>query len=278
MQTDRGSLWQRQFLPIIIAGIVGIAVIGLVYGEILLLNHFAHADIHPLIHLPDILIGLTIYLKTSIDFALLMGNLMHSNPGWRNRIGIELGTALGNTFGTIFVLFLWALFKEIDWLLALMIFIAAIVLLRLAEDGLVHAIYGDREYAPWFRRTVHFFSVLLKHLNWFMRPLLDRVFPDLKMDAGPRQGFWRLLTFSISVPFVLGLDNFAGYVPLFSIVNVFSFATGAFAGQALLSIFLYLSPAHTTRIVRHPVISLLGSVVFIGLAGWGFFEAIQLIA
>lgn len=277
MQPERGTLFQRHFLPMVLAALSLAIVIGFVYAEILSLNRFTGEHIGLVARWPDILIGLTVYLKTSIDFALFMGNLMHENGGWKNRISIQLGTILGNTFGTMVVLLIWAIFREVSWLLGLMILVAAVVLFRLAEEGLSHAIRTDQEYPLFFRRTVHAVEVLLRHINWFTGPFLKLILPDLRISAGPRRSWWALFFFSITVPFVLGLDNFAGYVPLFSIVNVFGFAIGVFAAHALLNIFLYLSPERTTRAVRNPVISLLGSIVFIGLAVFGIIEAANLL-
>lgn len=277
MQPERGTLWERQFLPIGIAAVACLLVIGLVYTEILFLNSLTGVHISTAARVGDILIGIVVYLKTSIDFALFMGNLMHENGGWKNRISIQLGTIIGNTLGTMAVLLIWTVFTEISWLLALMILLAALVLFRLAEEGLAHAIRTDREYPSLFRKAVQGTEALLKHINWFTSPLLSRILPDMKLSAGTRRGFWTLFVFSISVPFVLGLDNFAGYVPLFSFVNVFGFAIGVFIAHAFLNIFLYLSPERTTRAVRNPVISLFGSIVFIGLAIWGILEAAHLL-
>lgn len=278
MHPDRGTLFQRQFLPISLTFLACIGVIALIYGEIHLLNHFTDDDIALIVRWPDVLIGLTVYLKTSIDFAIFMGNLMHENTGWKNRISIELGTALGHALGTMSVLFIWVLFKEVDWLLAIMIVLAAIVLFRLAEDGLGHATHTDREYPFLFRHLIHGMDVFLKHMNWFTGPLVRLILPDLTPNAGAKKSLWALFFFSLSIPFVLGLDDFAGYVPLFSIVNVFGFAIGAFVAHALLNMFLYLSPERTTRAVRNPIISLIGSIAFIGLAGWGLYEAFGLLA
>lgn len=277
MQPDRGNLFQRQILPISLTIVACGLMIVLVYGQILLLNHFTQNDITITIRWADVLIGITVYLKTSIDFALFIGNLMHSNTGWKNRISIELGTAFGNALGTMVVLLIWTLFKEVDWLLALMIILAAFVLFKLAEDGFEHAIRADREYPFGFKYLVRTFQQILKHINWFAHPVLSRILPELKMDAGPRKGFWALFIFSITVPFVLGLDDFAGYVPLFSIVNVFGFTVGVFIAHAVLNMFLYLSPERTIRVVKNPVISFIGSIVFIGLGAWGLFEAFHLL-
>jgi hypothetical protein len=82
---------------------------------------------------------------------------------------------------------------------------------------------------------------------------------------------------SFTVPFILGLDDFAGYVPLFNVVNVFGFAIGVFLGHMVLNIFLYLSPKRTIQAVKNPIISLVGSIAFVLLAGWGLFEAYKLL-
>ena len=47
-------------------------------------RHLARTYFAP--SLGDILIGLTIYLKTSIDFAVYIGRLMAKYPGWKNRV------------------------------------------------------------------------------------------------------------------------------------------------------------------------------------------------
>jgi hypothetical protein len=277
MQPERGSLVQRQILPILLTMVMFVLMAELIYGEILLLNRFTERDIILALRWPDVLIGFTVYLKTSIDFAIFIGSLMHSNPGWKNRISIELGTALGNALGTMAVLFIWVIFKEVDWLLALMIIAAALVLFRLAQDGLVHATHTDREYPLFFKKAVHGLEVFLRHVNWFANPALKFLLPERSINAGPRTGLISLFFFAISVPFVLGLDDFAGYVPLFSLVNVFSFAVGVFGAHALLNMFLYISPEHTIKAVKNPIISFVGSIVFVGLAVWGLIEAAHLL-
>jgi hypothetical protein len=278
MQPERGTLVQRQILPILLALIAFVLMADLVYAEILLLNRFSPNPIALSIRWTDVLIGFTVYLKTSIDFAIFIGNLMHSNPGWKNRISIEMGTAFGNALGTMVVLFIWTLFKEVDWLLALMIIAAAFVLFRLAQDGLVHATHTDHEYPALFKTSVHGLEVFLKHVNWFVNPAVRFLLPERGMNAEARGGLWSLFFFAISVPFVLGLDDFAGYVPLFSVVNVFGFAVGVFAAHALLNMLLYLSPERTIKAVKNPIISFLGSIVFVGLAVWGLIEAARLLS
>lgn len=268
---------QRQVIPLALTIIIfGILVVVLA-GEILALNHFTDADILFHIRPFDILIGLTIYLKTSIDFAIFMGRLMDQFGGWKNRIAIEIGTAVGNAGGTMIVLAIWAFFKEVEILLAAMIFLAALVLFRLAEEGLEHADAGDNKFPKWFQFIVTGFSHALAAVNAVIAPVLKYVVPNLRAKVGVRTTFWSLFAFSFSVPFILGLDDFAGYVPLFSIVSVFGFAIGVFLGHMILNIFLYLNPAVTIRIVKNPIISFLGSVAFVGLGVWGLIEVFKIL-
>jgi hypothetical protein len=88
---------------------------------------------------------------------------------------------------------------------------------------------------------------------------------------------WGLFIASFTIPFILGLDDFAGYVPLFSIVNVFGFSIGVFLGHMILNMALFIAPAKTIKAVKNPIISLAGSVVFVGLGLWGLFEVAKLL-
>ncbi len=271
------SFFLEQFFPLALTIVVFGGLVGVLAGEVFLLNQYFHASISLDVRWYDVLIGLTIYLKTSIDFAIFIGRLMHQYRGWKSRVAIEIGTALGNALGTLIVLLLWSFFKEIRWLLATMIFLAALVLFRLAQDGLEHADDHDGRYPRVFQKAVNGFRVLLEKVNALIAPALKYIVPSLKTGSGGSGSFWGLFAFSFSVPFILGLDDFAGYVPLFSIVNVFGFAIGVFAGHMVLNMLLYASPDRTIVVVKNPVISFLGSIAFVGLALWGFYEVAHLI-
>jgi hypothetical protein len=271
------SLLARQIVPLVLTVVVFFALSGALFLEILILNRFTAEDILTGIRFIDILVGLTIYLKTSIDFAIYIGRLMNQNPGWKSRVAIEIGTALGNAAGTLAILAVWTFFKEVRWLLAAMVFLASLVLFKLAEDSLEHAKTGVRSYPGWFGRVVSHFEYVLDRANRLVFPILRHVVPNLSISDGRSLPFWRLAAFSFTIPFILGLDDFAGYVPLFSVVNVFGFAIGVFAGHMILNIFLYISPDHTIRVVKNPVLSFLGSVAFVGLGIWGLIEVGRLI-
>lgn len=225
----------------------------------------------------DILVGLTIYLKTSVDFALFIGNLMHTYPGWRNRIAIEVGTAAGNALGTLLILTLWTFFKEIPLLLLMMVLLASLVLFQMAEESFEEYL-ENHTYPQTFSRMLNYFYTTLRKINPVFTPLLRYIIPHASIKTGEKGPWLRLLLFALTIPFVLGLDDFAGYVPLFSVINVFGFATGVFLGHMLLNSFLFAKPSYTTRIVRLPFIQVLGGFTFIGLGLWGFVEAIHILS
>jgi hypothetical protein len=118
---------------------------------------------------------------------------------------------------------------------------------------------------------------VLAKVNAVIDPFLSKIVPSNKLSIQTKRSLLALLTMAFTIPFILGLDDFAGYVPLFNIVNVFGFSIGVFLGHAILLTFLFLSPARTTRVVKNALISVIGSIAFIVLAGWGIFEAFKLL-
>lgn len=269
--------WRSQLLPLGLTFIVFIILSGLLWLEIHILNMFTATDISVGLRFGDVIIGMTVYLKTAIDFAMFIGQLMDKNPGTRGRIGIEVGTAVGNAAGTMAILLLWTFFKEVNWLLALMVILAGLVLIRLAQDSLDHTIEQKHIYPKWFKGVIEALDGALKLIDKVTGPVLDRIVPSHKLKVSKQKTFWGLFALAFTVPFILGLDDFAGYVPLFNVVNVFGFGVGVLLGHMVLNIALYISPKRTIRAVKNPIISFVGSVAFVILAGWGFYEAFRLL-
>jgi hypothetical protein len=268
-RVDRSAVL-RQSIPLVLTVVILGILLVILHATLFLFNQIPGTIPLLLIIRPqDVIIGATIYLKTEIDFALLLGRLMHIYPGWRNRVALEIGSALGNAGGTILIIAIWILFKHIDILLALMIIVASLVLFELAHSGL--------EYLSRWR-----FSLLHTVLDFIVKitnPLLSRLIPNIHADLTGKENLsWKkLAVFSIKMPFILGLDDFAGYVPLFSVVNVYGFAVGVFCAHTLLNIFLFLSPKRTISIVKNEYVSFIGILIFVGLAFYGLFEAGKII-
>jgi len=275
-ETSRENIWQKQIIPIILTAVVAVILIAALRFEIGLINSFINNDLSTKLRWGDVIIGGTIYLKTAIDFAIFIARLMDNNRGWKNRVAIEIGTAAGNAAGTMVILLIWAFFQEVTWLLAIMIFIAALVLFRLAEEGLEHVTSESLHRYPLIQKMEHGFEQSLIKFNRLTEPVLRYVVPNIKMRQGGPLTFWGLFGFSLLIPFILGLDDFAGYVPLFSIVNVFGFAVGVFLGHMVLNALLFISPERTVKAIKNPAISLVGSIAFAGLGIWGLVEVVRL--
>jgi hypothetical protein len=271
------SVFLKQVLPLVLTIVIFIVLSLCVYVEVLILNKYTAVDIVKSVRWSDIAVGMTIYLKTSVDFAIFIGNLMASYPGWKNRVAIETGTAAGNALGTIIVLGIWNFFRDIEWLLAIMIFIAALVLVKLAEDGLDHAVEDKSYFKGGFRAFILQLQKGLQLFNRITGKFLKYLIPHTSMKSKKNLTFLGLLAMSFTIPFILGLDDFAGYVPVFNIVNVLGFSIGVLAGHMILNIFLFISPNRTITIVKNPIISLAGAIAFIGLAGWGIYEVVKLL-
>ncbi len=278
MHPEKSSVWLTQVLPLFLTVILFVLLV-IIYGaEIKLLNLFTSDDISLKLRWVDVVIGMTIYLKTAIDFAMYIGNLMGQYHSWKQRVQIEIGSGLGNALGTMAILIVWTFFKEVTWLLAIMIVVAGLVLFKLAEESLEHAKRHAIEQENLLDKIIRYIEKGLDVVNKAVAPLLKYIVPSMKISEGTaKKSLWGLFVLAFTVPFILGLDDFAGYVSLFSIVNVFGFGVGVFLGHMVLNIALYISPRHTIAVVKNRWVALVGSLAFIGIALWGFYEVIHMI-
>lgn len=274
------SLALSRLIPLALTVIILGILLTILHASLTLLNQIPGTiPILLIIRPQDVIIGATIYLKTEIDFAILIGRLMDIYPGWRNRVALEVGSAIGNAGGTILIIGLWVLLKHVDLLLAIMVLIASLVLFELAHSGL--------EYLTNWNSAVGIKKWLYGGLDTFLditgiviNPLLSHIIPDLRTNLSGKEGLsWtRLAGYATEIPFILGLDDFAGYVPLFNVVNVYGFAAGVIGAHTILNICLFLSPKRTIAAVRNEYVSFLGTLAFIGLGIYGLIEAGKIIA
>jgi hypothetical protein len=264
----------EQALPIVLTVFTFFILATLLYGLLLILDSL-HAGGGPIIldfRRREVLFGIIIYLKTAIDFAIFIGNLMHTNPGWKKRIAIELGTAVGNGLGTFLILIIWTLLKTVPLLMIIMIFLAAVVLLRMAQESFEEFL-KQRESFIKLKMPVSLLQDQLNFVNKIFRPILHFFVPNLNLTKTKKLSFANLVVFSFTIPFVLGLDDFAGYIPIFTFINVFGFTLGILLGHMLLTIGLFAFPKLTVKIVKHPFVLIVGGLAFIALGLYGFYEA-----
>lgn len=275
--TNELKVFPDQVVPLVLTVVVFVGVWGMYQVQILMMNKLvvAREPIALVLRWSDVLLGVTIYLKTSIDFAIFIGRLMSRYPGWKNRVMIEIGTALGNAAGTMGILLVWDIFREVRWLMAIMILLASLVLLRLAEDGLDHVKDDEGQYLFSFYSFTRWFEGGLERINRTVAPVLNRLVPHFNSKETV-VGYRALFGLAVTIPFILGLDDFAGYIPLFNVVNVYGFGVGVFLGHMILNIALFVSPGRTIAAVKQPIISFVGSLAFVGLALWGMIEATKL--
>lgn len=267
----------EQLFPIFLTILTFLGLSTILYGLLLVLNSLNLST--PIIldfRKREVLIGIAIYLKTAIDFAIFIGNLMHSNPGWKKRIAIELGTAVGNGAGTFLILIVWTIFKEVPILMVTMIFIASVVLFRMAEESLEEFLKQRKSFIQ-IRMPVSLLQEQLNFVNTIFRPILRFFVPNLNLTNTKKLSFTNLIVFSFTIPFILGLDDFAGYIPLFTIINVFGFSIGVLLGHMLLTIGLFASPKRTVAIVKHPFVLIIGGLAFIGIGLYGFYESVKIL-
>ena len=266
-----------QAIPILLTVFTFIGLSTILYGVLLILDSLDLS--FPVIldfRRREILFGIAVYLKTAIDFAIFMGNLMHTNPGWKKRIAIELGTALGNAFGTFSVLIVWTLFKEIPILMVIMIFIASVVVLRLAEESMEEFLKQKNSFIK-IRMPVSLLQEQLNLINKLFRPILKFFVTDLNLTNTKKLSFANLVVFSFTIPFILGFNGFSAYIPIFVYINVFGFTLGILLGHMLLTIGLFSSPKKTVAIVKHPIVLIGGGLAFIGIGLFGFYQIIKIL-
>lgn len=214
-----------------------------------------------------VLLGMTIYLKTAVDYAIFVSRLMTNNQGLKSRIAMNAGTSLGAFVGVTAVFILWVYFNQIPILMFIMLIIAGCVLFELGEGSEEH--YS--ELSEKFKKPVRiFFNVL--------SPIYKRVIfflPDFSTNNKKRP-FWSLFLYSAIIPFILGVDDLAGYMSLLRPSNVFSFLAGIYIADSIIDAFLFMKPEITINIIKNKWISFVGAIFFIILGLLSIYHAITL--
>lgn len=259
----------KQLIPVSISlSLFGLCSV-ITYGLLHFLNGFdlvAHKLSLTLVF-GQFLIGIFIYLKTSVDYALFVGALMEKNPGTPKRIAMNVGTQIGCFLGVTVIVVLWVFFKEIHWLMAILLVIAGMILIGLGDGSQEHFSALPEK----LRRPLEiFFDVtrpIVKLFTFFM--------PDNEMSA-KEMNTKKLFFVSGIIPFALGADDLAGYMVLLNPVNAFSLLVGIYFGDAIIDIALFFDPEITVKIVKNRWVSYVGALFFIGLGLLSIYHAVRI--
>lgn len=248
---------RKQLLPLSISfGLFAVFVI-LTAGIIHLLNTLGFSQKLSLqIIWAQIGLGIFIYLKTAVDYAIFVGSLMEHNDGIPRRIAMNAGTSIGCFIGVSIIAVLWTFCKEIHWLMVILLVIAAMVLFKLGDGSQDHF----DSIPAWLRYPLALFFDLtrpiVKVLTWFM--------PSSELKSGALS-VGRLFILSMIIPFALGADDLAGYMVLLTTGNIFSLLIGIYFGDAVIDAGLFANQELTVKIVKNRWVSYFGAIVFIAL-------------
>lgn len=266
----------EKIIPVLLSFFIFFILTTLLYGVLLILDSLNLQ--FPIIldfRKREVIFGILIFLKTAIDFAIFMGNLMHTNPGWKKKIAIAIGTSIGNAFGTFLILTIWTLLKEVPLLMIISILLSSIILFKLSEESFELFLKQKKSFIK-IRMPVNLLQNQLDLVNNLFRPLLKFFVPDLNLTRTKKLSFINLITFSFTIPFILGINDFAGYIPVFGYVNVFGFTLGVMLGHMFLTIGLFLVPKVTVKIVKHPIVLIGGGLAFLAIGLFGFYEVVRI--
>ncbi len=267
----------QKAIPVVLVILTFFALSTLLYGILLILSSLSLN--YPIIldfRRREPLIGIIVYLKTAIDFTIFMGALMHTNPGWKKRVAIGLGTGLGNAFGTFLILTIWTVARNFTPLIVIFTFLSSIILLRLAQESFEEFLKQRQSFIK-LKMPVSLLQDQLNLVNKLFRPILKFFVKDLNLTKTKKLSFINLVTFSFTIPFVLGFTDFSAYIPLYRYINVFGFTLGILLGHTLLTIGLFVLTKQIVSLTRHPVVLIGGGLAFVAIGLFGFTEAIRVI-
>lgn len=186
----------------------------------------------------DILFGLFIYLKTSVDFVVFASNFIKKHREEKAMELFSLGTSLGNGVGIFLVIFVWSLIKNVKPLLIFSVLAASSFLIYIGS-----------------KNAIDFFKYKIASEN-------NNIIPQTNSHLST-------FLFSLRLPFILGIDDFAGYIPLFNILNITSFSVGVLLGHCILVSLILANEKLLRKIVQMRFFDLIGAILFLGIGVFG---------
>jgi hypothetical protein len=237
-----------------------------------LINPFSAEKIQLHIQPFDVGVGFFLYFVTAVDYALIVGRMQVTNSGSKARFVMNVFTCLGCFMGVSLVLFLWGFAKEIDWLITAMLIFAGSVMIKLAFEGIEYF----RNDAQIWRPLRLGMAELLTFLHHFTEGLTFWI-PELGSPKIERMSLVKLAKWSFLLPFIIGLDDFVGYMGAMTVYNVFSLLIGIFFADAFIDVLIFTSPKLTKKLVESALLSLLASFAFLYLMYQSYAEAAKLV-
>lgn len=220
----------------------------------------------------DIIVGFFLYFVTAIDYALIVGRMQVINNDAKSRFAMNIGTCLGCYFGVTIVLFLWGFAKEIPIFIIPLLFFAASVMVKLAYEG--HEYFIRDEKIPGF---VRFFLFNLLKLLFIPAKILTFWMPDLGSPKTEKLSFWKLLKWSLILPFIIGIDDLVGYMGAMTIYNVYGLLFGIYLADIIIDILIFVSPGITKKLVENSILSIFAALAFLYLGYKSFTESLELL-
>ncbi len=101
--------------------------------------------------------------------------------------------------------------------------------------------------------------------------------PELGSPKVKKMNLKTLTTWSFLLPFIIGLDDFVGYMGAMTIYNVFSLLVGIYFADILIDILIFVSPTFTKKMVESSILSILAAFAFIYLAYKSYSESFILL-
>lgn len=221
------------------------------------------------LHVTDILVGFFLYFVTAVDYALVVGRMSIRNPGSRARLAMNVFTCVGCFVGVSLVLLLWGFAKEVPGIILPLLIFAGSVMVKLAYEGREYFEHSTSIWS-WVRSLT---MIILKVLYYPTR-IFTYWIPELSSPKVESLSVRKLAVWSFVLPFIIGLDDFIGYMGAMTIYNVFSLLIGIYLADIFIDILIFISPALTRKVVENAILSLLAAYAFLYLAYKSFSESI----
>ncbi len=236
------------------------------------INPNAQEKVQIQLNIKDIAVGFFLYFVTAVDYALIVGRMQVSNPGFRARLVMNIFTCVGCFVGVTLVLFLWGFAKEVPWLIIPILVFAGSVMVKLAYESADYF-----EHATQIPFVVRKFTEIILRLLYYPTRIFTYWMPELGSPNVTKMSYWSLAKWSFFLPFIIGLDDLVGYMGAMTIYNAFGLLFGIYLADIFIDILIFVSPKITRKLVESAALSILAVYAFVYLAYKSYSEGLLLL-